>query len=120
MDIDNFNDALHTYKYLLLIVKNLHKESIFESMIKIYRETILSSIDTITLDILLMQYCSEEQSPKNNIDIYGVLAIEHYLKFININKYPDDKYKQFGKILLKAVKILTNTTYELPEWVWIK
>ncbi len=123
MDMNNYIDVLCTYKYLLKIYKILcdknNKEILFESMINIYRETILSSIDTIMLDIFLIEDKIKTEEP-NDISAYSILAIEHYLKFIEVNKYPDVKYKQFGKIILKALKILSGSTYELPEWVYLK
>lgn len=123
MDIDNFNDALYTYKYMVKINKLLYdkkeNQSLFYSTINVYRKTILSSIDTVTLDLFLTEDNIKTQE-SDNIDAYGLLAIEHYLKFIEVNKYPDEKYKGYGKIILKGLKLLINSDYELPEWVWSK
>ena len=51
------------------------------------------------------------------INVYGLLAIKHYTKFIDNNNDLEEKFKGFGKILLKAIKVSLSVEYELPSWV---
>ena len=115
-------DAILTYKYSILLIKKLRENNasidLFESIVLKYREILSSLCSSVFLDITLTQYCNEEHTSLNNIDTYGVLAIEHYLKFIEVFKHPSEDFKECGKKLLKRLVCIISADYELPSWIY--
>ncbi len=120
MNDEKYIDAFYTYKYLVLMIKELRKnntpELLFECVASTYRLNILGVVHTICLDLFL----TEDNIPikeTDDINTYGLLAIKHYTKFIEEINPSDINFKGFGKILLKSIKVTITTECELPSWV---
>jgi hypothetical protein len=90
--------------------------SLFESIISVYRKKILSIYDNVSIDLFLLDD-NIKKIETDIIDTYGLLAIRHYTKFIDNNNDLEEKFKVFGKILLKSIKVSLSIEYELPSWV---
>jgi hypothetical protein len=116
-----YTDIILTYKYSVLICKNLRENDksldLFESVVLEYRENLSSIYNDVFIDIILTNDNIKIQE-SDSIDTYGLLAIEHYLKFIEVNKHPSENFKICGKKLLRRIKCIMDTNYELPSWVY--
>lgn len=116
---EKYIDAILTYKYTLLIIKELQRNNTsidhFDSMVLEYRENLSSVCNGAFIDMILTEDNIKTQE-SDNIDTYSILAIEHYLKFIREFSYTSGDFKDCGKKLLRKIKCVMDSDYELPSW----
>ncbi len=118
---DKYKALLFSYKYLVLGSNKIKYKfpAYWEclNLLKSFREKLLEKIDISTLDNFLVDY-NLSIEPEDDSTMYGLLAIEHYNKFVYTLQGDIEKdLVIFGCDLLKQIAHCFSIKYDLPYWI---